>query len=277
MTVEEEEINSWLFDLFLRREILADYEQPMYALASMCRSREEFELIMHSAEKLVVLSEAQHSKQIQRMTKFIRENIIKDQSIAIVATAWGEQPDSSQQLVQRLKVHFRGSKNVMFFNSVNAYEKKDFMSNFPKFVLVDEFSGTGDTIIKRLTHLSHQAKSRSVNLEPHVCILFGMEKAAATIRMKGIDVHFCTELKAGISGYFDGAEREQKISQMKRLEEHLAPEIEGIPLPSLGHGKAEALFFVREMNAPNSNFPIFWWPLDTEHTERNTVMHRAEL
>jgi len=232
---------------------------------------------VHSAEKLVALSEAQYSKQIQYMTKYIRDVVLDDQPLAIVATAWGKKPDSSQQLVQRLKVHFRTNANVAFFNSVNAYEKKNFMAEFPRFVLVDEFSGTGSTLKSRMNHLQNNAKSKGLTLHHNICILFGMEAAVSALRDEGLNTHFCTELKAGISGYFKGAERNQKITLMKRLEEELAQEIDGTPVPSLGYGQAEALFFIREMNAPNSNFPVFWWPLDSNNSERQTVMRRAEL
>ena len=66
-------------------------------------------------------------------------------------------------------------------------------------------------------------------------------------------------LKAGISGHFSGQELVNKKALMQRLEQELAANIEGEPLPSLGYGGAEALFCIEKENAPNSNFPIFWW------------------
>lgn len=277
MSISEDEINRWLFDLFLRRESLSDYESAFFALASMCRTRDEFDLVVHSAEKLVALSEQQFSRQVQALTKHIKEVVLQDSPLAIVATAWGEKPDSSQQLVQRLKVHFRSEPRVSFFNTVNAYEKRDNIERFPRFILVDEFSGTGKTLIGRVAHIVNSAKGRGLSVQPHVGLLFGMEKALENVREALIPVHFCTELKAGISGYFFGHDREKRIATMKRLEEDLFPEVSGRLLPSLGHGEAEALFFVKEQNAPNSNFPIFWWPLDVSGAERVTVMFRAEL
>lgn len=277
MAVDVDEINRWLWDLFLRREALAYLEQPMFALASLCRNLDEFELVMHSVEKLVALSEAQFGKQVNIMSKYIKDNILDERPLAIVATAWGEKPDSSQHLVQRLKLPFRNIHNVEFFNSVNAYERKDFMERYPRFVLVDEFCGTGNTIINRINHINNNAKSKGVSLDNFVCILFGMEMAYLRLKGDGVGVHFCTQFKAGISGYFNGVEREEKLSLMKRMEEELAPEVCGVPLPSLGHGEAEALFFVKDMNAPNSNFPILWWPKDAQGNDRDTITHRAEL
>jgi hypothetical protein len=67
------------------------------------------------------------------------------------------------------------------------------------------------------------------------------------------------------------------IKNMKRLEAELAQNIDGKVLPSMGHGEAEALFFIKDGNAPNSNFPIFWWPEDSKNNQRNTIMKRHEL
>ncbi|QFP63331.1 phosphoribosyltransferase-like protein [Brucella anthropi] len=276
MAIEETEINRWLFEVFLRRESLEDFEAPIVALAKLCRNRDEFELIAHTIEKLVALSQPQFNKQITSLVSYIKRNVMYDAPIAIVATAWGDKPDSSQQLVQLLKPYFRSYKSVSFFNSVNNFEKKNNIEKYPRFILVDEFSGTGNTIIGRVRHISQQAKSRGSQIDPYVGLLFGMENALEAIRAEGINVHFCGELKAGISGYFSGDERERRINIMKRLEEELSSEWDGEQLPSLGYGAAEALFFVKNMNAPNSNFPIFWWPYDATETERETLMRRAE-
>ncbi|MCV2866941.1 hypothetical protein OE647_19765 [Defluviimonas sp. WL0075] len=211
------------------------------------------------------------------MAKYIRENILTETPVAIVATAWGDKPDSSQQLVQRLKVQLRSDKNVEFFNSVNAFERKDHIKRFPRFILVDEFSGTGETVANRLKHIGNHAKANGTAVDPYVCMLFGMEKASEKLVNLGYKTYFCAELKAGISGYFNDAERDEKIALMQRLEEELAPAINGEPMPSLGHGQAEALFFIKNMNAPNSNFPILWWPKDAQDRDRDTIMHRAEL
>jgi len=277
MDIQQDEIANWLWDLFLRRDALTEYEEPMTALAKACRTQEEFQLIKHSMEQLIALSEAQLVRQILSAVVFIRENILDERPLAIVATAWGEHPDSSQALLQKIKVHFWRNRNIRFFNSVNAYEKKKHQQEFPRFLLIDEFCGTGNTIANRLDHIIKNAKQFGIEPEPHVCILFGMERAKEFLLESGYDVHFCTTLKAGISGHFSGEERQRKLSAMKRLETGLSPEINGTQLPSLGYGKAEALFFVKNENAPNSNFPILWWPLDVDGNDRITITQRAEL
>lgn len=277
MAIKEDEISNWLFDVLLRREVLEDFEKPMSSLAKMCRSRDEFELLAHTIEKLVALSQKQFTKQIISLVGHIKKLIVGEQQIAIVAMAWGDEPDSSQQLVQLLKTYFHNERRVRFFNSVNNFEKKDHIQTFPRFIIVDEFSGTGKTVIGRVNHLYKHAKSKNVEIEPYVYLLFGMQQAYDNIKGQGIDAHFCNILKAGISGYFTGEERSKRIAIMKRLEEELHPQIDGKQLPSLGYGEAEALFFVRNMNAPNSNFPIFWWPIDASGNDRDTIMQRAEL
>lgn len=278
MTISDTSINAWIFDLFLRRENLSDLEEPIYFLAKMCQNKEEFELIQHTLERLVALSNSQFEKSLTQMVEYIRQNILSTEGpLAIVASAWGEAPDSSQELIQRLKVLLRKNDNIKFFNSVNFFERKNQVQEFPRFVMVDEFSGTGKTLIQRMEHIHKHAKSVDVEVESYICILFGMENAQRIIEAKFKNTHFCTILRAGISGYFCGEERVQKIECMKNLEQKLASEINGIALPSLGYGEAEALFFRRNSNAPNSNFPIFWWPKTSDMKDRDTIMHRAEL
>lgn len=104
-----------------------------------------------------------------------------------------------------------------------------------------------------------------------------MENAFETVSAQLGQTHFCNRIRAGISGYFAGEELTSRISDMKRLEQELAVDIDGQPMPSMGHGEAEALFFIKDGNAPNSNFPIFWWPKDVSNHDRFTIMERAEL
>ncbi|MFC3614532.1 hypothetical protein ACFORG_12220 [Lutimaribacter marinistellae] len=276
MVVELDEAQEWLFDLFLRREILSEFEEQVLELVKLCQSRAEYDLIKHTVEKLIVLNSGQLSTQVFSMAEHVRK-LSKGKQTAVVAMAWDDAPDSSQQLVQMLKSRFTREDKIRIFNSVPAFTKKDHVDQFEQFILVDDFSGTGKTVENRYNHLVKHAKGREVDIEGYACLLFGMKAAFDFLVSTGINVHFCRKLQAGLSGHFQQPELDDMIQHMKRLEQELAPAIDGTPLPSMGHGGAEALFFVKDSNAPNSNFPIFWWPEDAANKERNTLMYRAEL
>ena len=144
-------------------------------------------------------------------------------------------------------------------------------------MIIDDFSGTGNTVIGRVKHISDNAKSRGLSVNSSVGILVGMQQAKKKIETAGLECHFIVECVAGISGHFSGENLEKYITCMKRLEEELCQEIDNTKLPSLGYGEAEALFCVAGWNAPNSNLPILWWPKDKHMKDRQTVMQRYEL
>lgn len=271
------QIDEFLFDLFFRREVLAEFEGQIRDLFDICKSKDEVDLLSHTLERMIVLSQTQYLQTLEKMILHIKTSIDDGTPLAIVAMSWGNSPDSSQLLAQMLKKDFRTNKNVKFFNSVPEYMKKNNPSDFPKFVLIDEFSGTGKTIESRLNSIMARGRESHTELCPHVCLLFGMKKAFSYVKNIVENTYFCHQTLAGISDYFSGNELTNKISIMKKIEESLAPTIGNIPMPSLGYGAAEALFFIKNQNAPNSNFPIFWWPQDYSGKDRNTLMERAEL
>lgn len=275
--LDEPFVNEWLFELLLRREVLEEFEEAIRELVKLCRTEEEFRTLSHTINNLIVLTSGQMDRYLNLMAAHIKNEIDDGSPLAIVAMAWGNEPDSSQAVVQMLKPKLRRMQNIKIFNSVPEFEKKTHVQDYPKFVLVDDFSGTGKTAEIRLNHITNHAKGKGVVVTPHVCLLFGMEKAFDHVSALLDRTHFCQKIRAGISGHFEGETLDTQIANMKRLEEELAPEIDGDPLPSLGNGQAEALFFVKNSNAPNSNFPIFWWPEDSANEERLTIMERAEL
>ena len=63
---------------------------------------------------------------------------------------------------------------------------------------------------------------------------------------------------------------------MLRLESYLQAKHDNLELPSLGDGEAEALYYMKYGNTPNSVFPVFWWPFLADGTERTTLLDRHE-
>lgn len=275
--MKKHEINDWLFDLFLKREILEDFEDPIQDLMKLCRSDSEFALMRHAIEHLVILNNAQFSRHIDNLVGHIENYFSSDESLAVVAMAWDEGADSSQLVVQLMKPALKNASHIKLFNSVPQFVKKNYLQEYPRYVLVDDFSGTGNTVLNRIKHIENAAKGKGIDVSSNAYLMFGMEAAFNVLRGNGINIHFGAKLKAGISGYFSVADQASKYAEMKRLEEELAPLIGTTSLPSMGHGNAEAMFFIQGYNAPNSNFPIFWWPFDARNKNRDTLMNRYEL
>jgi hypothetical protein len=274
MSIEEEQMRTWLFKLFVKKHELAPYEEPIKELLKICRNQQEFELIQHTLEKLVTVDAAYYQQVIIKFSKSFEKILGQlEGETALVAMAVDGQPDSSQRVAQEIKPHL-DIKNSDIFNSTSQFVKKSNMKKYQNFILFDDFSGTGSTVLNRIKKINDRAKELNHEITGVVNLMFGMERAASALNESGIVSHFLATFEAGISSYFEGAELRRKIDAMLRLENELAPEYENNQLPSLGYGRAEALFFIAGQNAPNSNFPIFWWPIDVHGARRLTLMKR---
>lgn len=90
----------------------------------------------------------------------------------------------------------------------------------------------------------------------------------------GLDVYATLECQNGISELVTPEERESSIALMYSLESRLSDQIDDYLLPKLGDGESEALYGREQGNCPNSVFPIFWWPLTKQGSERKTLLYR---
>ena len=114
-------------------------------------------------------------------------------------------------------------------------------------------------------------------MRANVIALAGMKNALINLKKLEIPVKFIYESTEGLSGYFKDERLQEFKDSMTRIELSLAQMVDGVQLPSLGYGKAEALFAVQDWNAPNSNFPVMWWPKYSDMSDRNTILRRSEL
>lgn len=277
LIVTDDEVTAFMFSLFVEKENFHGNEEQIRQLLGICKSDDEFFIIRHTLKNLLILSQSKLGMVVEKLVEELKVLAKKSQSLAIVAMAWDEGADSSQMLLQLIKPRFAGIKNIKFFNSVPNFIAKSRFKQHDNFALVDDFSGTGKTVLNRLKYIQNCAAQAGHNLDPFVGILFGMPNALNAIQAAGVEVKFVYQCTPGISGHFLEGEREKYIKTMKRIEEELCQEIDGVPLPSLGNGEAEALFCVETWNAPNSNFPVLWWPLCKNMNPRKTILSRFEL
>jgi hypothetical protein len=144
-------------------------------------------------------------------------------------------------------------------------------------VYVDEFVGSGKTVISRMEYF---VKNIQVKCDVRFCFLAGMAQGINRIRNLGFDVFCPLILNRGISDTAISNGLFAKIDLMNELEAKLAPVISNKKLSeySFGYAKAEALYSLegRSMNTPNSVFPIFWWPTLVDGQARKTLLRRSE-
>lgn len=195
-------------------------------------------------------------------------------STYLVATCDDRKPDGSQMLIQNLKNKFsKNWRESNFFNSITigANEIKDFST----IVLVDDFIGTGDTIMRKLKYLIETIEKRSLrNINIKIVSFAAMDFSKEVLKNKNIDYFSVHWLKKGIEDLVDQDQRGTAIKAMESMEDHLKKEYQGKKLPNFGYKRSEALFAIESFNIPNNVFPIFWWPFLKGGVERKTLFQR---
>ena len=154
---QREKLDIFLFQLYLENEIIADYEESVRALFKECKSADERKLISHIISKTRVLSERQINYALRSMALKIIEYAGDDQT-AVVAVSMSYDPDSSQAVAHLIKTFLGNHNNITLFTTIPLFLKK--LTSFKRCVLIDEFSGTGKTIVQRFTIISKDAEAR---------------------------------------------------------------------------------------------------------------------
>ncbi len=202
---------------------------------------------------------------------------LTENSTQVVAMAAGSGADSSQHVLYELKRlleknNWRDYLHVNNFSrAYRAYTKNNSHKNI---VLIDEFIGTGDTVLNRVREIQNQFKNVH-DYTLRVKVLVAMESGISKIQSAGINVSSIVTLKKGISDSYHSGVLENMIDLMLDLEKLLKTSYKGRDLPSLGYGKAESLYCRERGNTPNSVFPIFWWPFYNNEKTRKTMLTRA--
>lgn len=226
---------------------------------------------------------------------------LKESNTRILGLTHDYEPDSSPIILYTLRTKLFNScwysgRNKKFFTKFDTGLKK-FKDDEKSIniVLVDEFIGSGNTIIGRIKE-AQAVLNNNESIDDytfHVCVLAGMEEGINLIQKMGINTFILHELKKGISDILKSQKQDDLIKSMLRLESILEHDMEVIKkrldfepnlkeFPSFGYGKAEALYARDEggsiANTPNSVFPIFWWRfLNKSEDLRETILTRVGL
>lgn len=263
--------------LYKQASFLKGKDKQLDELLRICDTKKQWSLIYRLLSKFNYIQYPQYGILLKSMADYI-ENIVKDNesSYCLLAVSKGTEADSSQALLQHLKVPLWKSfeKRLDTCNSFGRLHK--YIKEHPdvSYILVDEFCGSGKTLTLRLQDIIKEG------VEAKICVLAGMEDAIHRIRDIGYDIHCCFEMQKGISGdeEMNDDEIEDAIKNMLVLEGKLATQINETQLSdhSLGYGKAESLFAIQGSNPPNNNFPIFWWKRYADYKERKTLLNRVQ-
>lgn len=254
-------------------------EEEVKLLISTCNTSSQRELLFDLLTNFNYLTHDILSDGLNQISDYIvNDSNFSIETSQIAAITFDDEADSSQRFLDYIKVplYKRAWYNVKTVNRYGAI-MRNFKKGLTQIILIDEFVGSGKTIINRLKQLENDLQGK---FDIRLCFLAGMDFAIKIIEKAGYKVFCPFRFRKGISEMYLTTFLRQAILDMKDMELKLASRINLKELNdySFGYNQAEALYSGEGVNGntPNSVFPIFWWPYCNLNRKRKTLLTRVE-
>lgn len=249
-------------------------------LLDECSDGESQKLIIELLDRFQYLSNDSFKDMLYAITEdIVTDPELEDFNTQLVAMATDRKSDSSQLILYGLKsilekYDWREHLTVNRFGLVwDTYKKSSAHKNV---VLIDEFVGSGDTVINHIEHIEKVFREKEItDFSIQVKVIVATKYGYDRVRDRGIKIDAQVQLLKGISDNYSGKICESMKKLMLNLESLLLPKYKEKEMPSFGKGAAEALYAREEGNTPNNVFPIFWWPYYKGNKQRQTLLTRA--
>lgn len=260
------EVFTRLRRLFTDKNWLVDLEGNFLDIWNLCSESQQQDLIEDLIRRFSYITSRdlqQHGQSIANQLTDIWK--VEPSKTLVIAFADSDKPDGSQVLLQSIKNKFVTADGWSENNFVNRIAPGAFrLEQGNTAILVDDFTGTGNTARKRVTWFKEKLKARSITeYKIFIVTLALMEAAKTVLDSLPIEGYFaCLCLRRGISDEYNGGVLATKTQSMIKLEGLLAKSFRGYDLAKYNFGfqRSEALYSLEAYNIPNNVFPIFWWP-----------------
>ena len=271
------ELFGLVFRLHATQPWLDRYEEQLLALMNECEHIAEQQLLVALIEKFCYLDADKHNASVQSVCRKIAEDwrLVEAETQIVAATA-DSSPDSGQVVVYEVKNAMANFGWDAPFG-VNRYDRAQRHINSRRnIVLVDEFIGSGRTMAGRIRTMRDQFKAKGVlDAKFYVAVYAGMEFSRDIINEEMCeDIFMANSLRKGISEMSLPDNVNTDLGVMSGIEDRLAANWNGLSLPRLGDAECEALYGRHIGNAPNSVFPVFWWPILLDGMGRRSIFTR---
>ena len=255
-------------------------QEQFYALLGEFQTKAERSLFLDLLDDYCVVEESSLKWLLEGMARFISERTSQSNYTIVSAFTRSREPDSGQVIVQLLKPYL-SMLEANRYSLINSLDKiTDEVKKHPEtdcIVLVDETVGSGRTLDNQLKYIKGLDRLKDKLIL--VCVVAAIESNIKTVigGYSDVDLHCPLLLKKGITERYNGTSRISAVETMKLMESKLAVEVKGHKLEkySFGYGGAEMLYAHLDWNAPNSMFPIFWWPQNKKGKNRHTIFFRS--
>jgi len=279
--LKKEDFNK-VIKLYSKQSWLRNKEDCLIELILLCENKSEKELLINLLHNFTSLDHKRLNSYLNLISNFIvNKSGFAEETTQISAITYDDEADSSQKILDYIKMPIfkNGWGNVKTVNRFGAIPQ-NFRKGKTQIIFVDEFVGSGQTILGRIKQLENDLNNAFGLNDLKFCFVAGMEHGLNKIENLGYEVFCPLRFPKAISEKFVGNQLKMAEDTMLELELKLAEEINGHELfdYSFGYNGAEALYSLEEClgNTPNSVFPVFWWPRDKKNNQRNTLLTRFE-
>ncbi|OCH21578.1 phosphoribosyltransferase-like protein [Aliivibrio logei] len=257
------------------------YDELVKLLFTDCETEDERTLILELLERFEHVSAERYSELTNELVEtIVTEPDLSSASTQIVAMTGDSNSDSAQFVLYGLKPllekhNWREHLAITNFQKAYSSYKKHGHAH-KNIILIDEFVGSGQTVIGRVRTLKKTFDDAGfTDVTIRVRTLVSSTVGAELIKESGIDFSSQIILDKGISDFYSDDTLQNKLTLMNRLESILSVTYNDRPLPNFGYGQTECLYARDNGNTPNSVFPIFWWPFLLTEIRRDTILIRA--
>lgn len=268
-----------LFDVCMKHHWLLQKKEALSHLLFVdCTDTDSRNIVLQLIDKIKYISDMEYNS----LLKSLAQNIVQTESdpnnVQLVAMTGDSGADSAQAVLYSLKSILEQNdwEGYLLVNRYDHSYKESQKRNFQhkKIILVDNFIGTGDTVLGRIRMLHSQYKDK--NYEICVKVVFCTELGKRRLEQEGIDVFVVTEpLKKVIDDFYEPEEANIFKQKIREIESKFLPNFGERVLHSLGYGDGQIALAIQDLNTPNNVLPIFWWKYYLDNSKRPVILHRA--
>ena len=281
MQVKNKEQFRLLFDLSCRIPWLENKEEALSELLfNDCPEGDHREMLIGLIDRFTYINRDDFSEHVNGLAGYIsRDPDLNESNCVIAAMAMNSVIDSSQFIAYQIKAQlpklgWRSPKVIDHCSKALRVRRDN--ENYKYVVLVDEFIGSGQTVVNRVNFIKKQFLDAEIlDYTIKVRVIVGSDGGISHIRSQGIDVDAEICIKKGISDFYPPLDVDAYIKRMIELSKGLSPTFGAEVMSSLGYGDVEALYCREDGNTVNNVFPVFWWPETVSEKTRETLLHRA--
>ncbi len=267
----------WILKLqSIQSELLMGQTEALSELYRICDTDVQRSLIYSLLERFNYIDSVYYGQLLKKIANYIKNLSYPEDSLAIISLTKDIESDSSQVLLQELKVPIAIAfgRRIPDCNNMEMV-KELYLEGYRNFIAVDEFIGSGSTIIERYNRFKEYGyKEATIEF----CILAGMQHAIDRVKEKGIKISVFHVMNKAISEYYKDEELGINQECMLQLESKLAEKIGKINLSrhSFGYRGSESIYYKVNGHIPNNVFPIFWWKKYRNGKNRETLFTRVQ-